>query len=73
MLEVALDLKFPKLMRGVAKASSTSNVDFMGLAPVGCVGWGMNHDTKLLLYTGVLAGLGVLTTLFKDFGDTVKV
>ena len=32
---------------------------------VGCVGLGMDHDSKLLLYTGVLMGIGVVVGLLR--------
>jgi hypothetical protein len=66
MLEVSLDMKFPSIMGGLARASSASNVNFMGLAPVGCVGWGWNQDEKLLGFTSVLLVLGVAVGLLRN-------
>jgi len=66
MLEVSLDMKFPSIMGGLARASSASNVNFMGLAPVGCVGWGWNQDEKLLGFTSVLLVLGAAVGLLRN-------
>jgi hypothetical protein len=66
MLEVSLDMKFPSIMGGLARASSASNVNFMGLAPVGCVGWGWNQDEKLLGFTSVLLVLGTAAGLLRN-------
>jgi len=63
MMEASLDINFPKTMKSTATSFSAANVEFMSLAPVGCVGMGMDHDSKLLLYTGVLMGIGVVVAL----------
>jgi hypothetical protein len=72
MMEVSLDIKFPKTMKSTATSFSLANVEFMSLAPVGCVGLGMDHDSKLLLYTGVLMGIGVVVGLLRKRDGVVQ-
>jgi hypothetical protein len=66
MLEVSLDMKFPSIMGSAAKASSASTVNFMNLAPVGCVGVGWNQDEKRLGFTAMLLALGVAVGLMRN-------
>jgi hypothetical protein len=68
MLEVSLDIKFPSIMNKATRVGSASNVNFMGLAPVGCVGLRLNQDEKMLGFTAVLLALGAAAALLRKNG-----
>lgn len=59
MLEVTLDIQFPGKMSSASRAYSLFNMNFVAIAPVGCVAH-VNQDMKMLLYTSSLIALGLL-------------